>query len=88
MNGLEALYNNASSYAEDFGYNTSREWRILTQEIADLKEELSSILDNPQREKFNQLHSLYIDQMGLEIDRMFYFAFKRGANLIIDIRNE
>jgi len=29
---LKELYNNAFSYAEGFGYNTSDEWKVLTDE--------------------------------------------------------
>ena len=85
---LEELYNNATSYAEDFGYNTSDEWRTLTEEIADLLVDLSSVLDDMHKEKLEQLHSLHIKQTGMEIDRMFFYAFKSGARLIMDIKSE
>lgn len=88
MNELQELYNNASSYAERFGYNYSSEWKDLSEKITGLTEELSSILDDKQREKLEELKSLYIKQTGLEIDRMFFFAFKCGATLVMDIQNE
>lgn len=88
MNELQELYNNASSYTERFGYNSSIEWKDLSEKITDLIEEISSILDDKQREKLEELKSLCIKQTGLEIDRMFFFAFKCGATLIMDIKNE
>lgn len=88
VNELEELYTNASSYAENFGYNTSVEWKDLTGEIEDIIEELSADLNDPQIEKLEQLQTLYIKRIGLEIDRMFFYAFKSGANLIMDIKTE
>jgi hypothetical protein len=85
---LGDLYNNSSSYTERFGYNTSNEWKGLSEKIADLTEEITSILDDKQREGLEQLKSLYIKQTGLEIDRMFFYAFTSGARLIMDIQNE
>lgn len=82
---LKDLYNNAFSYAEGFGYNTSNEWKDLVKQSKDLLEELSSVLDDTQREKLEQLRSIYIKQTSIEIDRMFFYAFKRGARLVMDI---
>lgn len=88
MNELEELYNNASSYAEDFGPNTSYEWVELKKEIEKLHTDLSTDFSDKQREKLKQLKDLYTRQVCLETDRMFYYAFRSGARLIIDIQNE
>ncbi|NYB73767.1 hypothetical protein HZF24_06385 [Sedimentibacter hydroxybenzoicus DSM 7310] len=88
MNELEELYNNAASYAEDFGFNISPEWKDLSEKIADLTKDLSSILDDKQREKLKLLADLYTRQTCLETDRMFFYAFTSGARLIMDIQNK
>lgn len=88
MDELKDLYNGFTSYSEDFGYNTSQEWKDLAQEVADLLDDLSSGLDDGQKEKLEQLKELYLKQNCLETDRMFFYAFRHGAILIMDIQNE
>lgn len=88
VNELEQLYNNAASYAEDFGFNISPEWKDLSEKIAGLTEEISSLLDDKQREKLKLLIDLYTRQVCLETDRMFFYAFTSGARLIMDIQNK
>lgn len=85
---LEELYHNASSYAEGFGTNTSNEWKALVKQSKNLLEDLSSVLDDTHKRKLEKLHSLHIKQTGMEIDRMFFYAFRCGANLIMDIKSE
>ena len=74
-----------SSYAENFGNNTSNEWKALVEQSNNLLEDLSSVLDDTHKKKLEELKSLYIKQIGLETDRMFFYAFKCGANLIMDV---
>lgn len=88
MDELKDLYRNAFSYAENFGYNTSNEWSTLIEQSKDLLEDLSSVLDDTHKKKLEELHILYTKQTGLEIDRMFFYSFRCGANLIMDIKNE
>lgn len=87
MDELQDLYTRSFSYAENFENNTSNEWKTLVEQSKDLSEELSSVLDDTQQKKLKQLHSLHTKQIGLEMDRMFFYAFRCGANLIIDIKN-
>ncbi|MFV0517422.1 MAG: DUF6809 family protein [Aminipila sp.] len=88
MNELKDLYTLSCSYAENFGYNSSKEWKAIAKQSKDLSEELSSVLDDTHKEKLEQLHSLHAKQTGLETDRMFFYAFRCGANLIMDIKSE
>lgn len=88
MDELKDLYTISFSYAENFGYNSSKEWNALVEQSKDLLEDLSSVLDDKHKKKLEELHSLHINQRGMEIDRMFFYAFKREANLIMDIKSE
>lgn len=88
MDELKDLYGKAFSYAEGFGYNTSDEWKVLTGESKGLLEELSANLDEGQIEKVEYLKSIYLKQTSIEIDRMFLYAFRCGARLIMDIKSE
>ena len=88
MDELKDLYALSLSYAEDFGYNSSNEWNTLLEQSKDLLEDLSSVLDDTHKKKLEDLHSLHTKQIGLETDRMFFYAFRCGANLIMDIKND
>lgn len=88
MDELKDLYSNAFSYAENFGYNTSKEYKALAQYIDNLIEGLSIGLEDEQIAKLKRLRELYTRQVCLETDRMFFYAYKSGARLIMDIKSE
>jgi len=63
-------------------------WNALTEQSKHLLGDLSSVLDDTHKKKLEELQSLHTKQIGLEMDRMFFYAFRCGANLIMDIKNE
>jgi len=49
---------------------------------------LPANLDEGQIEKLEYLKSLYLKQTSIEIDRIFFYAFKRGAMLLFDATHD
>lgn len=88
MGLIEDLFNNATSFAEGFGYSSDREWRMLNEESEELILRLDNLLNNEEKLLFKNILEIRLRMSGLELDRMFVYGFRMGARLVADIYNE
>ena len=88
MGLIEDLFNNATSFAEGFGYFSDREWRMLNEESEELILRLDNLLNNEEKLLFKNILEIRLRMSGLELDRMFVYGFRMGARLVADIYNE
>ena len=88
MGMIEDLFNEATSFAESFGYPYSKEQHLLGEKSEELMLRLNKILNDEENKLFEDILELKLKVSGLELDRMFVYGFRMGARLTIDVFKE
>lgn len=85
MSILQDLYNGFLNPLEDFGNNDFNGYHALSESAQAREKELLSSLSEEQHSLYKKIRNDRSDMQNFELERMFIYAFRMGAEFTLDL---
>lgn len=85
MSILQDLYNGFLNPFENFGSNDFKGYHVLSESAQAREKELLSSLSEEQHSLYKKIRNDRSDMQNFELERMFIYAFRMGAEFTLDL---
>ena len=85
MSILQNFYNGELLPWEHFGGSDDEVYKMYSKNIAKLEGKLIENMTEEEQKVFSELNHLKITQNNMELERMFLYAFRMGAEFAVDV---
>ena len=85
MSILQDFYNGELLPWEQFGNSNDEVYKMYSKNIAKLEGTLMENMTEEEQKVFSELNHLKITQNNMELERMFLYAFRMGAEFAVDV---
>lgn len=85
MSILKDMYNGFLNPLEDFGNNDFKGYHVLSESAQAREKELLSSLSEEQLSLYKKIRNDKSDMQNFELERMFIYAFRMGAEFTLDL---
>ena len=88
MGILEDFYMGEVKPWEDFGFSNDPVYKMYSRKIEQLEHSLMAGRSKKEQKVCQELKHLRIVQSNMELERMFLYAFRMGAEFALDLFSE